>query len=193
MSNQTWVECLSTAQVAGAAVVSTASATSILGSTGTGASQAKYTFPANYFYIGRHLRIFAMGQISTLVTSPGTLTLDVRLGATVVANGGAMALNTTAQTNAVWTLEWNLTCRAVGSGTLTTFMPVGRFTSTAIIAAPAVSAGGTPSFLIPSTAPAVGTGVDATATQTFDMFATWSTSSSSNSIQLQMMTLESLN
>jgi hypothetical protein len=193
MSLQTWNECLITAQVAGAAVTNTVTATSIIGSTGTGASQAKYTFPTNYFYIGRHIRIFAMGSISTLTASPGTLTLDVRFGSTVVANGGAMALNTTAQTNVPWTLEWNLTCRAIGSGTLTTFMPIGRWTSPAIIGAPAVSAGGTPSFLIPSSAPGVGTGFDVTATQTVDMFATWSTASSSNSITLQMYTMQSIN
>jgi hypothetical protein len=56
------------------------------------------------------LSIRAAGRVSNIVTTPGTLTLDVRIGPTsniIVANGGAMALNTVAKANVPWWLEWD--------------------------------------------------------------------------------------
>lgn len=193
MGLQTFQELLINANVDGAALANSSSATSLLGGTGTGASHAKLTIPANYFYVGRVLRVTAAGRISTLATTPGTLTLDLRLGGVIVANGGAMTLNTTAKTNVAWLLEWILTCRAIGSGTVANFMHQGKFTSEAVIGSPAPTAGGSGVLLLPASAPAVGTGFDSTAAGTFDLFGTWQTANAANSIQLHQYLLEALN
>jgi hypothetical protein len=191
MSLSAWQETFVAAQVDGAAIANTTTATSLIGGTGTGASHAKITLPANYFQIGRALRITATGRVSTLVTTPGTLTLDVRLGAVIAANGGAMTLSTTAKTNVTWELVWLLTCRAIGSGTTANLMHTGRWTSEA--AGATTVAGEAKSIMLPQSAPAVGTGFDSTAAQTVDIFATWQTANAANTIQLHQYTLESLN
>jgi hypothetical protein len=193
MSLYTFQETLIATSVDGAALTNTVTATSILGGAGTGASQAKLTLPANFMYVGRIIKITAHGRISTLVTAPGTLTLDIRFGAVIIANGGAMALNIVAKTNVPWVLEWLLTCRAIGSGTTTNMMHQGMWTSEAVIGAPLPTVGGAGSHLLPNAAPAVGTGFDGTAAQTIDLFGTWSVANAANSIQVHQYKVEALN
>lgn len=193
MGLQTWQETLINSIVDGVAITNTTTATSLLGGVGTGASHAKLTIPANYLQVGRVLRVSAQGRISTVVTSPGTLTLDCRLGGIIIANGGSMALNIVAKTNVAWWLDWILTCRAIGSGTNANFMHQGQWVSEAVIGSPLPSAGGNGTFLIPASAPAVGTGFDSTAAGTFDLFAAWSTANAANSILCHQYRLEALN
>jgi hypothetical protein len=178
---------LMTAQVDGSALASSTTPTSIL------PTQAKYTLPANFLSIGTTLRFRAAGRISTLVTSPGTLTLDIRFGAVIVATSPAFALNVVAQTNDTWILNWDLTCRAVGGSTSANFMHTGMWTSAAAVGGVAASVGGATSLMIPATAPAAGTGFDSTAAQQIDHFATWSVSNSSNSITLHQFSIDSIN
>lgn len=191
MSQQTWMETLIAQTVDGAALANTVTATSIIH------ASARYTLPSNYFSEGKTLRITAQGRISTVVTSPGTLTLDVRLGTIaspiVVFNGAAMNLNVNAQTNATWLFEALLTCRAIGAGTAANLMGIGHFTSRAIIGAVAVAAGGVTVTPLPDTAPAVGTGFDSTITNVIDLFGKWSTANAANSIQVHNYTVESMN
>lgn len=87
----------------GAALTNTVTATSLLHAT------MKPQLYANYWKPTKDITVVASGRISTLVTTPGTLTLDLRLGPAdpptiIVANGGAMALNVVAKTNVPWTL-----------------------------------------------------------------------------------------
>src|SRR5260221_411784 len=110
MSQQSWVETLVTAQVDGTAITAAAATSAI-------PAAAKITLPNNFFYIGRMLKIFAMGRISCVVTTPGTARWDVRLGGTVVFDTAALNLNIVAKTTVPWWLEIELTCRAIGSGT----------------------------------------------------------------------------
>src|SRR5690348_3348379 len=165
MSFNAWVEAVQAMQQDGSALANTTTATSILHATG------KWTFNPFFFTTGRALRWTASGRISNIVTTPGTLTLDFRLGSTVIVNGGAMALNTTAKTNVSWKSTGVITCRAVGSGTATTFLGQGEFASESVVGSAAGVAG---QISMPASAPAVGTGIDYTASQTLDMFATWS-------------------
>ena len=192
MSLQSWQETLVAAQGDGTALASSTTATSIL------PTAAQYTLPANYFSaIGKMIRITAAGRVSTVVTTPGTLTLDIRLGTLaspiVVFNGGAMNLNTTAQTNATWQFQAILTARALGSGTSANLLGTAWFSSRAIIGSAAVAAGGDNIDLLPDTAPAVGTGFDSTITNVLDFFAKWSVSNAANSIQVHQYFVESLN
>lgn len=192
MSLQTWRETLINAQVDGTALANSTTATSLI------PPAARLTLPSNFFsVIGKAIKIRAQGRVSTVVTTPGTLTLDVRLGTVaspiVVFNGGAMNLNTTAQTNATWEFEVELTARAIGSGTAANLMGVGRFNSRALIGSAAVAAGYAGAALLPDTAPAVGTGFDSTITNVVDFFGAWSVANASNSIQVHQFSVESLN
>lgn len=188
MSMQGWVELLASAPADGAALTNTVTPTSLLVAT------AKPVLPAQYFdKVGKAIRVRAKGRFSTLATTPGTFTFDIRFGSVIVFTGGAMALNMTAQTNATFDLDITLVCRAIGSTTTATLLGIGAFVSRAVLGSAAVATGGVGELLLPDTAPAVGTGFDSTAAQTVDMFGTWSSASASNSITVHQFFLESLN
>ena len=188
MPMNSWTSVIASAQLDGSAVANTTTETSIL------PTHAKYMIPANFFtYAGQAIRLRAMGRISTVTTTPGTLTFRVKFGSIVVAATQALALNTTAKTNVTWILDWDVTCRSVGGGTTATMMHSGQWQSEAVIAAPAAGAGGASAHIIPASAPAVGSGFDSTAASQFDLTAQWSVASASNSIQLHTFKLESLN
>ena len=121
------------------------------------------------------LKVKLQGRISCAVTTPGTARFDLRTGpsGTIVAyDTGAMKLNIVVKANVPWELEINLTCRAVGAVTASNLMGIGRFTSEAVIASPLSTDGGNGTLMVPTTAPAVGTGFDNTAANVIDMFFT---------------------
>lgn len=193
MSLQAWQETLITAQIDGTALANSTTATSII------PPAARFTLPSNYFSaIGKQLRIRASGRMGTVVTTPGNITFDVRLGTVatpiIVWNGAASALNIVAQTNATWELEVLLTCRAIGAATTANLIGIGKWISRASLNAPAVgTTTGVGAVLLPDTAPAVGTGFDSTITNVLDLFATWSIANASNTITLHQYTAESMN
>lgn len=186
MTTYSWDQTLITAQVDGSALSNTTTPTSLL-------PTPKFTLPTNFLAIGSSLRVKAAGRISTLVTAPGTLTLDLRFGSVIVFNGGAMAINIVAQTNQTWTLEAMLLIRAIGGPTSANLFGTAEWKSRAVLGAAAVAAGGVGSLLLPETAPAVGTGFDSTATQAIDMFGTWSIANAANSIQVHQFSVEAMN
>lgn len=166
MSSNSWWQALVTAQGDGSALTAAAAASALPG-------QAKFTFPANLLKIGDEFRITASGRISCVVTTPGTARYDVRFGSTVVFDGLAMNLNTTAQTNVPWWIDIRLVCRSVGSGTAAAFFGMGYFGSPAVVGSPAITAGGSGFLVLPnSTAPAVGNGFDSTVSNVIDFFFT---------------------
>jgi hypothetical protein len=182
VSLQTWGECLISSQVDGTAVTGTAAAA-------VQPPAARFTLPANFFSIGKALRLIAWGRISNIVTTPGTLTLDVRFNTgTVVFNGGAISLNTTAKTNVAWRLEMLMTCRSIGNGSVATLLGQGNMTSESVVGS---AAGVANDALLPASAPAVGTGFDSTTAQTVDLFATFSLTG--NSLTCHQYTLEAMN
>lgn len=135
----------------------------------------RIVLPNNFFYIGRAIRIQMIGRISCAVTTPGTARFDICLGAagtTIVFDTGAINLNIVAKTTVPWTLEAVLVCRAVGNGTLTTFMPRAQFVSEAVVGSPLPTVGGNGSLLVPVGTPAVGAGMDNTAASALDVFFT---------------------
>lgn len=185
MSFVTWQADLISAQVDGAALSNTTTATSLL------PAQAKLTLPANTLqYIGQIFRVRASGRISTLVTAPGTLTLQARFGGASIMDSGAMALNIVAKTNVGWNLELWGTLRVVGSAA--NFIWYGTWSSEAVIAAPLPTVGGTGSFDLPfNTAPVVGSNFDTTTNNVVDLFGTWSIANAANSITLHQFELTS--
>lgn len=171
------VQSLMTAQGDGSALSGSTTATSIL------PAAAKLTLPANYLdYVGRVIRVKAAGRISNIVTTPGTLILDLRLGATVVFNGAAMQLSTTAHTTVPWVWEVMLTVRAIG--TSANFMGQSVFFSQAASVSGADPTTGHSLLLAPNSAPAVGSNFDSTAALVLDLFAKFSVSDAANLITL---------
>ena len=173
-------ELLVSAQADGAALTNSVSQTSIL------PTAARAVVAANVLdRIGKRLHLKATGRISTLVTTPGTLLFEVKLGSVVIASSGLLTLNVVAKVNVGWKLDWDMTLRAIGTGTAANFMHQGLWTSEAVIGNPLPTVGGSASHVLPyNTAPVVGTGFDSTAAAILDLFATWSSASASNSIQL---------
>jgi hypothetical protein len=150
------------------------------------ASALEAAFGIGYWERGKVLAFDFSGRISTVVTTPGTLALALRLGTVDIFASGLMTLNIVAQTNTHWRLSGELVCRAAGSGSAPVFMPKGcRLESLAVIGSPAPTAGGAGAHMLPyNAAPAVGTGLDFTADQKLTLMATWSVANASNSIQL---------
>jgi hypothetical protein len=183
MSRQTWQETLVVAEVDGTALTNSTTPTSII------PAAARYTLPANYLDVGRSLRVTLKGRVSNLVTTPGTLTLEVRLGSVIAFTSGAIQLSATAHTNVSLHTDIVLTCRAIGGGTTANLMGTGELTTEGI----GTTANQAPTALLPVSAPAVGTGFDSTAAQILDVFATFSIASASNSIQIHQYILESMN
>ena len=188
MSGYTWVETKASAVADSTAVSNTTTPTTIIHATAKPVIAAQEIVKA-----GQVFRVTVTGRISTLVTSPGTLTLDFRLGSAVIFNGGAMALNVNAQTNATFKLIVHLRLVTVGSGTTATAIGTGQFISRAVIGSAAVGVGAAGALMLPDTAPVIGTGFDSTIAQTFDVFATWSIASASNSILSHIAFIELVN
>lgn len=189
MSLQTWQETLVSSAVAGASFGTFTTAKTVL------PTSCLVTLPANWWYVGRTIRVTVQGGYGTLVTTPGTTTLSVNLGAVTAFTTGAIQLNATAHTNIPFQLAVMLTCRAVGSGTAANCMGQGHlrgrmFTFTAA-QADQVNIGD--AMMVPVTAPAVGSGFDSTAAQTLDFFAAFSISNAANTIQIQNYIVEALN
>lgn len=183
-------EILATLQSDGPSLSNSAAATTIL------QSHAKKTLPPGYFdTIGKSVRITAFGRLSNIVTTPGTLQLDVRMGPTSnisVFSGGPMQLSSTAHTTLPWWMQIVLTCRSVGvSGTL---FGQGVIMGQPLSLTAVADSTTTPAtLLLPNTTPAVGTAFDTTVASIVDLVATFSIANVGNLIQTHGYVLESLN
>jgi hypothetical protein len=158
-----WVETLINATGDGPALTAAAAASAIQ-------TRCKLGFPSNFFDVGKMLKVQVAGRISNAVTTPGTARFDLRLGATVVFDTGALNLNTVAKTNVPFWLEIVLTCRA--GGPTANFIGIAIFESESVVGSPANTAGSNGSLLAPVGAPAVGNNFDATTALALDMFFT---------------------
>ena len=198
MSLQTWQETLVSANVAGTLLNTYTTAKTVL------PVGCLVTLPANWWYVGRSIRVTVQGGISTLVTTPGTLTLQVNLGTVAAFSTGTIQLNATAHTTLPFEFQAILTCRAVGATTTANLMGIGKLTGvmfTKTIAATdawgrvsaADAAVSDVTLMVPATAPAAGTGFDSTAAQTLDFFAGFSVSNAANGIQIHNYVVEALN
>lgn len=187
MSLQTWRQVLAVQRVAGAALNTFTTAKSVIDST------ALYTLPSNYLSVGSILRVRATGSISNIVTTPGTMNFQVKLGSVAAFDTGQIQLNATAHTTIPFWLDIELTVRAIGSGTAANLMGLGlvvgkMFTLTA---GQTDDAQGHMPITVPVTAPAVGTGFDSTIANIVDFWAGFSISNVGNQIQIQQYSLES--
>jgi hypothetical protein len=190
MSAQTWGETIITSQTASVALTASNTPTTIL------PPQAVATLQQGLIaYVGKTLRLTAYGVISNIITTPGTLTLDIRLGAVVAWNGGAMQLNAVAKTNVPWKLSVLLTARTLGTGAAeptAQLMGIGEFISESVVGSPLPSVGGAGTLMLPASAPVIGTVFDSTAALTVNLFGTFSLNNA-NSITTYLYALEVLN
>ena len=189
MARQTWPETLISIGESGTALTNSTTPTNIL------PDGRLYTLPSYAFEaVGQGLGFWAAGVISTVVTTPGTLTLDIMFGSIAVASSGAMSLNTTAQTTVGWELFLKSYVRVIGSGTNAKLRSQGFWKSHAVIGSPAPTAGGCGTHILPyNAAPADGNGYDGTSSQQISLRATWSVANASNSIQCHAFDAVSLN
>jgi hypothetical protein len=188
MSHQGWMECVSSAQLAGTALASFTTAVSAL------PSHARYTIPPDDWALGKTLWVRASGGISNVVTASPTFTFEFRLGPTsniVAFTTGAIVTSTTAHTLVPWWLEIMMTCRSLGSGTGGTLMGQASVTSRAFIdvSGADVTTTGHPTLMAPETSPAVGTGFDTNVANIADLFVACQTSNAANAITLHQYQL----
>lgn len=177
MSYNSWVQTLpAVQQIDGTALTASTAQTSIL------PGAAKFNLPANLLQIGTCMGFRAAGRMSNVVTTPGTLTFELKFGSVVVWTSGAIALNIVAETNGAWILDIDLICRSIGNSTTATMWGIGDFCSRSIIGSATAAAGSTGNVLLPYTSPTTGTGFDSTVSNVIDLFATWSISNA-NSIR----------
>jgi len=184
--NNSWVGTLAEGLADSTALTASTTATSILHTSG------RAFINPNQLNQGTVLRVTAFGRVSTVVTTPGTLTFAFRLGPTsniIAFTSQALALVTVATTNVSWLLEMLLTVRTAGAGTSANLIGTGRFESEINTNG---SAGNAATRLLPASAPAVGTGFDSTVANIADVFATWSISNA-NTIQTHQSVIEQLN
>lgn len=158
---------------------------------------AKYALPANFLdTIGKKLRIKAMGRVSCVVTTPGTLLYEVRFGPTsslVLFTTQQINLNVVAKTNVTWLLDLEMTVRAIGGGTSANVMWSGSWRSEAHVGAAANTAGGIGEQLLPASAPAVSNGFDSTGVNFIDLQAKFSVATSPTNLTLHTYELWSDN
>jgi hypothetical protein len=189
MSLQTWQETLMTSTAAGTSFGTFTTAKTVL------PTGCLVTLPANWWYVGRMMRVTVWGGLGTLVTTPGTVTFQLNLGSVAALTSGAIQLNATAHANLPFRAECVVTCRSVGSGTAATLMGLWdvngvMFTKT-VGQVDQVNIGD--SILAPAVAMVVGTGFDSTAAQTLDFFTGFSISNAANTVQVQQYLVEALN
>jgi hypothetical protein len=188
MAIQTFEELLTVATTDGPTLTTAARASCI-------PTANRIVLPNSYFYIGKVIKFMLGGRISCAVTTPGTARLDICLGAagtTIVFDTLALNLNVVAKTTVPWYFQVNLVCRAVGTGTATTFFPVGGlFVSEAVVGAPLPTVGGNGVLNVPVGTPAVGAGFDNLAASAVDVFFTQTVATGSFTVHNYMV--EALN
>lgn len=187
MSLQTWQETLISSTAAGSNFASFTTAKTVL------PTGCLVTLPANWWYVGRMLRINVYGSLSNVTTTPGTVTMQVMQTNVVAFTTGAMQFSTTAHTNLPFWFHCNLTCRAVGSGTSANLMGQAAVFSQTLSISGADTTTSHSFLMAPATAPAVGTGFDSTASQTLDFWTGFSSSQAGNNITVHQYVVEALN
>lgn len=186
LSNQIWEETLRSSIADGTAVATTTSETIMV---------PDFTLPADYMSTRRTLRYTLWGKLSTVITTPGTVTHRLRWGGvagTVLAASGAYAPGPgSASTDFTFCVEWTLISRAEGaSGSFICFGQriLGDFDSTSS----ATIVGNLNMWLMPASAPAAVT-VDTTTAKALSPTVQFSVNTAGTTTTTMSAILESLN
>jgi hypothetical protein len=196
MSLQTWEETLVSQYVDSPLQTTFTTAKSIFGVDGTDqAAHCKYTLPANFWVPGKAVEVDLWGDMSNIVTSPGTVVFQFMLGAVIAFTTGNINFSTTAHTTLPFWLHMSLTCQVGGAGTQAKLMGQGTILSQCVsnTAIADSVASDLPFLMAPNTTPAQGTGFDATAAQKVDIFVGFSVSNAGNGVRARQYRLRALN
>lgn len=203
MPSQGWSQLISPQQqAAGSAFGSFTTAKSVLN------PQSLTDLWRNFFAIGTRLRVTVNMAITTLVTTPGTITFQIMLGPSgtiVVWTSGAIQMNATSHTLLPAKLVVELRCDVVGTGTTAKLFGCSgvltgpMFTKTIaatdlwgrVSAADAAVSDVT--IMVPITAPALGAGFDSTVSNLLDFYGAFSVNNAANVIQVVDYSVEGLN
>lgn len=146
------------AESAGTTIQNTTTATSIIGTVA-----GSTTLPANFFAVGKTIRIFASG---TYKQTSGSNTCTIALTIGGVSMGSVALTHANAVGPIYWEAEWNLTCRTSGaSGTI-------QYTSKGILNTTALST----YFNSPATSASINT----TTSNAIAISGTWSAANADN-------------
>ncbi len=156
-------------------------------------TNALCVLPPGYWTVGRCLEVDVWGLLANIVTTPGTVTFQIMLGAIVVFTSGAIQMNATAHTANPFWFHALLTVRSVGATTSAAFMGQSWFTGkqftptvTTTDANRGAASETTDAIMMgPETTPTVGTGFDSTAASTLDFWVGFSSSNSGNNVTVQ--------
>lgn len=175
----------------GAALASSTTQTSLLHKT------MIFSMPARYLRqfssgVGAQFHWHLEGIISTLVTSPGTLTFVAKVGSIAVFTSQAIPLNVLAKTNTPWYVDLDLELTALG--TSATLAGSGKFCSEAYIGTVIAATGPAPGVIqMPAAGYTVGSAFDEAVAADWDFTGQWSVSNAANSIQCKQSRLFQFN
>lgn len=156
----------------GSSLTNTVTATSILHGSG------KPNLGGGIFDAGTTIRTVIRGGMGVGASGAGTLTLDQRIGGTVVTNFGAFSLRTSSCSTNIWSAEIELTCQQ--PGTAAQFISSIRVEGLQFLGGTNATTSPVPA-LLPQTGPSSNTNaIDTTVNGLLDTFATWSVATSGN-------------
>jgi len=186
---QTFQETLVAQSVAGSSFATYTTAKTVIPATNL------ITLPSNWFYIGRRLFLSVQGAISNIVTTPGLMNFQVKIGSVAAFDTGNIQLNATAHTTLPFWLDIHLTCYAIGVTTSANLMGLATITGRmfTLTAGQTDDAQGMQTILAPATAPVVGTGFDSTIANILDFWVGFTISNGANLIRIDQYKVTALN
>src|SRR5437879_5327816 len=92
MSAQSWVQTIAVQRAAGTLFNTYTTAKSVIN------PDALVTLPSNFLVPGQMLHVWAFGGISNIVTTPGLMNFQVKIGSVAVFDSGNIQLNATQHT-----------------------------------------------------------------------------------------------
>ncbi|SRR5258706_3384382 len=197
MSLQTWEETLVSQYVDSPLQTTFTTAKSIFGLDGTDQSvHCKYTVPAGFFVPGKSMNVQLRGDISNIVTTPGTITFQFMVGSNIAWTSGAIQMSSTAHTTLPFWLDLDVTCQVAGATNQAKLMGQGMIISQTVVnTAVADSVANTlPVLLLPNTTPAQGSGgFDSTVSNKIDIFVGFSISNAGNGVRARQYRLRAMN
>ena len=148
---------------------------------------AKFTLPANYFVVGKTLRMRVVGH-GLSSGSADQYKLDIHFGSvTIFSSQFAFSFS---GSEATWLFDVIFTCRSVGSGTSATVALMGLLFGAGL----AVSGGNTGVIAAPAAPPIVSSGFNSTVSNVVDVFGSIvSGATAPFALQVGMYILEALN
>lgn len=189
MSDVKWRDVLTPARVLGA------NGTQVLNTTTETIMCPDFTFAADALEVGDVYQYTLWGDISTVITTPGTITFRLRwggVGGTLLVASGAFAPDpTAASTTVTYCVEWYVVCTAVGAtGSLKGFGKIEW--SDYDDASAAAIVGNLNMRVAPTSAPA-GVSVDTTTAKALSPTVQFSVATATTQLTNHLAILESLN